>query len=167
MMQCYFHLFSNSSNWLAAVRIAAIKTTTSIGVLSSPLEVSLSIRASTGSDQGQHAVTQKGNEMKLMPTQDAHNLPGVKTIPDRDAHNAPPGHETPAKPAPAHQDRLSRALRDLDQWRARRGEHGAEWTARRTGKTHRVGDRVSVNGHTGTIVRKHESSGLPVIEYDK
>ena len=112
--------------------------------------------------------------MKLIPNTDLHNLPGHKQIADEDVHNAPLGHEPAGRSAPVkteptaeHSDRLSRALRDLDQWRARRGEHGAEWKARKTGKTHRVGDRVSVNGHVGTIVRKHESSGLLVIEYDK
>jgi hypothetical protein len=69
--------------------------------------------------------------------------------------------------AEEHRERLSSAVRDLDQFRARKGHVGATWTSRKTGKTHTVGDRVSVDGHTGVIERKHESSGLPVIKYDK
>jgi hypothetical protein len=105
----------------------------------------------------------------VISSDQVHNAPPVPVhLSSKDVHN-PPGRGThsPSEPAPEHLDRLARALRDLDQWRARRGEHGAEWTARRTGKTHRVGDRVSVNGRTGRIVRKHPSSGLPEIQWDK
>lgn len=94
-----------------------------------------------------------------------HNPPALTSD---DVDSLPPGlmkKPAPAEPTPAHRDRLSKALRDLDQFRARRGEHGAQFTSP-TGKIHRVGDRVSVNGHTGVIARKHPSSGLPEITWD-
>jgi hypothetical protein len=101
--------------------------------------------------------------MRLILDHDIHNPPGHRPISDDDIHRDEP--EKPSEPSEEHRDRLARAVRDLDQWRARRGEHGASWTSRKTGKFHTVGDIVSVDGHRGRIVRKHPASGLPEIEY--
>jgi hypothetical protein len=101
--------------------------------------------------------------MRLIHSSDLHNPPGYRPILESDVHHDEPAK--PSEPTPEHRDRLSRAVRDLDQWRARRGEHGASWVARKTGKFHTVGDIVSVDGHRGRIVRKHPASGLPEIEY--
>jgi hypothetical protein len=103
--------------------------------------------------------------MKLILDKDIHNPVGVRQISDADIHTEVPT-EPPADPAPAHRDRLNKALKALDEFRATRGHHGAEFTSK-SGKVHRVGDRVSVDGHKGTITGKHPSSGLPEIAWDK
>jgi hypothetical protein len=103
--------------------------------------------------------------MRLIHSSDLHNPPGYRPILESDVHRDEPAK--PSEPTPEHRERLSSAVRDLDQFRARKGHVGATWTSRKTGKTHTVGQRVSVNGHTGTVSRKHEASGLPVIDWDK
>jgi hypothetical protein len=92
-----------------------------------------------------------------------HNAPPVH-LRGADVHNAPP-----TGPSKEHRELLSRRLRDLDQFRARKGHVGvgAQWTSRKTGKVHAVGQQVSVRGHTGTVSHKHEASGLPVIKWSE
>jgi hypothetical protein len=99
--------------------------------------------------------------MKLIHDGDLHNHLGAKQISDADIHSEPI-----AEPTAEHRDRLSKALKDLHEFHATKGHHGAEFTSA-SGKAHRVGDKVRVNGMTGRIVRKHPTSGLPEIEWEK
>jgi hypothetical protein len=94
---------------------------------------------------------------RMIDARDLHNFPGYKPIPESDIH-------TPAEPTPEHRDRLSSALKDLEEFQATHGEHGAQFTSA-SGKVHHVGDVVSVDGHKGRIIRKHPVSGLPEIAY--